>query len=597
MKITLSGWIVVAAYFAFNLLIGLYYRKKGSSDTGSYFVSGRNVTWWLAGTSMVAATFSADTPLAVTGFVATEGIAGNWIWWGLLLSGMMTVFFFARLWRRAEVVTDVEFVELRYSGKPAAFLRGFRALYFGILMNCLILGWVNLAMEKILMTVLGISEFWALIIIFGIIAFTGLYTFISGLWGVLWTDFFQFILKMTMVIVLAYYGVEAVGGMKGLLARLAVVDAARTAAHGGHGSILDFIPSIDSPWMPFVTFFVYIAINWWANWYPGAAPGGGGYIAQRIFCAKDEKNSLLATLWFNIAQYAIRPWPWIITALVSVALWPHLKDPEIGYIKVWVDYLPEALGGLMLAAFAAAYMSTIATQLNWGSSYIVNDLYRRFMVTDRKEGHYVIASKLATVGLAILGAAVSLVMTSVGGAWELLLAIGAGTGTVYLLRWYWWRVNAWSEVSSMVVAMGTTAVLHGVFHISDTTAHGFAESILITVAVTTVAWLAATYLTAAEPDTKLLEFYRRTRPGALGWRRIAAQAPEIPPDREGWYNLADWILGSAMVYLIMFGVGKIILGPAWLGWVYLAAGAVCGVVIYWDFSKRGWEAFAGRETP
>ncbi|HEV2499202.1 MAG TPA: sodium:proline symporter, partial [Terriglobia bacterium] len=429
-----------------------------------------------------------------------------------------------------------------------------------------------------------------------IIAFTGLYTFISGLWGVLWTDFFQFILKMTMVIVLAYYGVEAVGGMKSLLSRLAVVDAARTAAHGGHGSILDFVPSLDSPWMPFVTFFVYIAINWWANWYPGAAPGGGGYIAQRIFCAKDEKHSLLATLWFNIAQYAIRPWPWIITALVSVALWPHLKDPEIGYIKVWVVYLPAALGGLMLAAFAAAYMSTIATQLNWGSSYIVNDLYRRFMVKDRKEEHYVVVSKLATVGLAILGAAVSLVMTSVGGAWELLLAIGAGTGTVYLLRWYWWRVNAWSEVSSMVVAMGTTAVLHGVFHISDTTAHGFAESILITVAITTVAWLAATYLTAAEPDTKLLEFYRRTRPGALGWRRIAALAPEIPPDREGWYNLADWILGSLMVYLMMFGIGKIILGPAWLGWLYLAAGAVCGAIIYWDFSKRGWEAFSGRET-
>lgn len=596
MRISLSGWLIVAAYFLFNLLIGLYYRKKGSSDTDNYFVSGRNVSWWLAGTSMVAATFAADTPLAVTGLVATQGIAGNWLWWGLLFSGMMTVFFFARLWRRAEIVTDAEFVEVRYAGKPAAFLRGFRAIYFGVLMNCLILGWVNLAMEKILMVVLGVTMFWAIVIIFGIIGFTGIYTFISGLWGVLWTDFFQFILKMTMVIVLAYYGVVAVGGMKGLLSKLAVVDAHRVAVHGGHGSILDFVPSFNSPWMPFVTFFVYIAINWWANWYPSAAPGGGGYIAQRMFSAKDEKNSLLATLWFNIAQYAIRPWPWIITALASVVLYPHLKDPEIGYIKVWVDYLPEAWGGLMLAAFGAAYMSTIATQLNWGSSYLLNDVYRRFLVPDKSEEHYVVFSKLATVGLAILGAAVSLVMTSVAGAWELLLAIGAGTGTVYLLRWYWWRINAWSEVSSMSAAMVTTAVLHGVFHISDSTAHGFAESILITVAVTTIVWLAVTFLTSPEPDEKLVDFYRRTAPAAWGWRRIAKLAPEVPADREGWYNLADWLLGSVMVYLFMFGIGKLILGPVWLGYVYLAIGAVCGAVVYYDFSKRGWETFAGKKS-
>ncbi len=594
MKITLAGWLVVAGYFPFNLLIGLYYRKKGTGSTSEYFVSGRNVSWWLAGTSMVAATFAADTPLAVTGLVATEGIAGNWMWWGLLFSGMLTVFFFARLWRRAEIVTDAEFVEVRYAGKPAAFLRGFRAIYFGVLMNCLILGWVNLAMEKILETVFGITEFQALAVIFALIAFTGLYTFISGLWGVLWTDFFQFILKMTMVTVLAYYGVEAIGGMKPLLAKLTLIDARRAAARGGHGSILDFIPGLHSPWMPFVTFFVYIGINWWANWYPSAAPGGGGYIAQRIFSAKDEKNSLLATLWYNIAQYAIRPWPWIITALVSVALWPHLKDPEVGYIMVWTHYLPEAWGGLMLAAFAAAYMSTVATQLNWGSSYILNDLYRRFLVKDKGERHYVIVSKLATAGLAVISAAVSLAMTSVAGAWALLLAIGAGTGAVYLLRWYWWRINAWSEVSSMSAAMLTTAVLHAVFHISDATAHGFAESILITVAVTSAVWLAVTFLTAPEPEHKLLDFYLRTRPAAWGWKHIARLAPEIPPDREGWYNLADWLLGSCMVYLAMFGIGKFILGPVWLGWVYMALAAVCGAVIYWDFSKRGWETFSGR---
>ncbi|MGH9374956.1 MAG: sodium:solute symporter family transporter, partial [Terriglobia bacterium] len=482
--------------------------------------------------------------------------------------------------------------ELRYSGKPAAFLRGFRAVYFGVLMNCLILGWVNLAMEKILMTVLGVSEFWALAIIFGIIAFTGLYTFISGLWGVLWTDFFQFILKMTMVVVLACYGVRAAGGMKSLLARLAVVDAARRAAHGGgSGSILSFVPSFNSPWMPFVTFFVCVAVIWWANWYPGAAPGGSGYIVQRIFSAKDEKHSLWATLWFNIAQYAIRPWPWIVTALVSVALYPHLRDPEIGYVKVWVDHLPQALGGLMLAAFAAAYMSTIATQLNWGSSYLINDLYRRFMVKGRKDAHYVTMSKLATIGLAILGAAVSLVMTSVAGAWQLLLAIGAGTGTVYLLRWYWWRINAWSEISSMAAALLTTVALHGGFHLSDSTPRGFAESVLITAAITSVIWLVVTFLTSPEPEEKLLEFYRRVRPGRTGWSHIAAKAQDVIPARDGWRNIADWLLGSAMVYLAMFGIGRLILGPHWVGWVYLFLSAACGYAIYWDFSRRGWEAF------
>jgi SSS family solute:Na+ symporter len=373
MKITFIDWVVVAAYFAVNLLIGLYYRKKASASTGDFFVSGRQVTWWLAGTSMVAATFAADTPLAVTGLVARQGIAGNWLWWSLLLNGMMTVFFFARFWRRAEVITDAELVELRYAGKSAAFLRGFRALYFGVLMNCLVVGWVNLAMEKILQTALGVPKTLALVVIFAMIAFTGFYSTISGLWGVLWTDVVQFVLKTTMVIVLAYYGVKAVGGIGALEVKLAALDAARGAATGGSGSILSFVPDWHSPWMPLLAFCGYLGVNWWANWYPGAEPGGGGYVAQRMFCAKDEKHSLWATLWFNIAHDALRPWPWILTALVSVVLYPHLADPEIGYIKVWVDHLPGAFRGLMLAAFAAAYMSSVATQLNWGFSYVVND--------------------------------------------------------------------------------------------------------------------------------------------------------------------------------------------------------------------------------
>ncbi len=602
MKLTLADWLVVAAYFAVNLLIGLYYRKKASASTSEFFVSGREVSWWLAGTSMVAATFAADTPLAVTGLVATQGIAGNWLWWSLLFSGMMTVFFFARMWRRAEIITDVELVELRYAGKAAAFLRGFRALYFGILMNCLIVGWVNLAMEKILVTVLGITRFQAILVIFGIIALTSFYTFISGLWGVLWTDLIQFVLKMTMVTVLAYYGVRAVGGMGSMMTKLQAVDAARRASEGGSGSILSFVPGLNSAWMPLLTFCVYLGVNWWANWYPGAEPGGGGYVAQRIFSAKDEKNSLFATLWFNIAHYAIRPWPWIITALASVILYPTLKDKEIGYIKVWIDYLPAAWRGLMLAAFAAAYMSTIATQLNWGSSYIVNDFYRRFLVPRRDERHYVAMSKAATALLAVLGALVSLVMTSVAGAWQLLLGVGAGTGAVYLLRWYWWRINAWSEVSAMTTAALTTVLLQikvngePLIHFSGTPPDVFAKTLLFTVCVTSVVWLVVTFLTHPEPDSKLVEFYRRVRPTPAGWKRIAALAPEVPASHDGWYNTMDWLLGCLMVYMVLFGSGKILLGSIGTGILMLVVAAISGYLIYWDLSRRGWETLSGRES-
>jgi SSS family solute:Na+ symporter len=625
MKITPADWLVVAGYFVLNLLIGLYYRRRASANTGEFFISGREVSWWLAGTSMVAATFAADTPLVVTGYVATQGIAGNWIWWSFLLSGMMTVFFFARLWRRAEIVTDVELVELRYAGKPAAFLRGFRALYFGMLMNCLIVGWVNLAMEKIVSTVIpspdwftrldqslhlssgltvlthehvGTSKTWALAIIFAIIALTSFYTFISGLWGVLWTDLIQFVLKMSMVVVLAYYGVEAAGGMHTMLAKLAVVDARQQAATGGRGSILDFAPVIHSAWMPILTFCLYLGVQWWANWYPGAEPGGGGYVAQRMFSAKDEKNSLGATLWFNIAHYALRPWPWILTALASVVLYPNLKDKEVGFIKVWVDYLPGGWSGLMLAAFAAAYMSTIATQLNWGSSYLINDFYRRFMKRNASERHYVNASKLATAYLAILGAFISLFMTSIGGAWQLLLGVGAGTGAVYLLRWYWWRINAWSEASAMAAAALITLLLnvkfggHLLITFSGSEPDVFAKTIFLTVAVTTVVWALVTYLTAPEPEWKLVEFYRRVRPGVVGWKPMARLAPEVHVSGDGWYNLMDWLLGCLMVYMVLFGFGKIIFGSVALGVVFLVIAAIAGYLIYRDLSRRGWKTLS-----
>src|SRR6202165_779182 len=458
MRLTFAAWLIVGLYSASNARIALYYKRRASRSTSEFFLSGRNVPWWLAGTSMVATTFAADTPLAVTGMVAKGGIAGNWLWWNFVASGMLTVFLYARLWRRAGVMTDIEFSEIRYFGEPAAFLRGCRALYLGIPINCIILGWVNLAMVKILGLVLGVDKFTALLIVLGMIGLTSFISALSGLWGVLVTDVFQCVIRMGMVTALAVFAVQAVGGIDAMKAKLAAIDQTRIA-QGGHGSVLDFVPDLSSAWMPMITFLVYIGMNWWATWYPGAEPGGGGYVAQRMFSAKDEKNSLLATLWFNIAHYAIRPWPWILVALASLILFPGLADPETGYVKVMIDYLPPALRGLMVAAFAAAYMSTIATQLNWGASYLVNDFYRRFLKRDKSDKHYVAISQWATVLLTLISAAITYKMDSIGGAWKLLIATGAGTGGVLLLRWYWWRINAWSEVSAMLTAFLVSVAL------------------------------------------------------------------------------------------------------------------------------------------
>jgi Na+/proline symporter len=600
MKLTPLDWAVIAAYFVINLAIGLYYRKRAGSSTGEFFLSGRSVPWWLAGTSMVATTFAADTPLAVTGITARNGIGGNWLWWSFLLSGMMTVFFFARLWRRAEVVTDLELVEIRYSGRPAAILRGFRSLYLGVMMNCIIMGWVNLAMVKIMMLTLGISKMQAMLICLIIIGgYTAAYTSISGLWGVLVTDLFQFVLKMGMVILVAWFAVERVGGIGAMKMKLLAVDAARGAAGGQPataGSILSFIPDVGSVWMPMLTFFVYIGVNWWATWYPGAEPGGGGYVAQRIFCAKDEKNSLLATFWFNLAHYALRTWPWVLTALAAVILYPGLKDPESGYVLVLMDVLPASLRGLMLAAFLAAYMSTIGTQLNWGSSYLVNDFYRRFVAPGRGDDHYVLISKTATVLLMVVSAIVTSFLTSIQDAWQLLLTTGAGTGTVYLLRWYWWRINAWSEISSMIAAFAASLFVYTQVQFAGGDALVFGKRTLITVGFTTIVWLAATFLTAPEPDEVLVKFYRRVRPNYTFWKPIARLAPEIPPVHDGWYNFGDFIAGCLVVYCAMFGIGKTLLGFYGQGVVYLAVAVAAGGYIWWDFSRRGWETLAGESA-
>ena len=634
MALNSIDWIVIAAYLLMNLLISLYYRRRSSGSTEEFFVSGRNVSWWLAGTSMVATTFAADTPLFVTGVVARNGISGNWIWWSQCLSGMMTVFFFARYWRRAGILTDVEFVELRYEGKPAAFLRGFRAIYLGGLMNCLILGWVIKAMISITTVLLGDAiaqgrvlqiglaghtlfrytlgepaHTGLLICVLLLVPFTGIYTFIGGLWGVLVTDLFQFILKMTMIVVLAWVAVAKIGGMTLLKIQLSHIDNVVRQTGQSTGSVTAFFPSFHSGWttdaiwtLPVLTFVLYLGVQWWASWYPGAEPGGGGYVAQRMFSAKDEKNSLGATLWFNIANYAMRSWPWVVTGLVAVAVYSPLgglhpsaefaAEPEKGYVMVLRDFLPPALRGLMVAAFLAAFMSTVGTQLNWGASYFINDFYRRFVVRKGGEKHYVRASKLFIVLLVILSGYTAAHITSIQSAWQLLLGMGAGTGGVLMLRWYWWRVNAWSEISAMIAAFVVSISLRSL-EFSGNTSVVFAKTALITTAATTIVWLATTLLTRPESDERLLKFYRRVQPTVHGWRRVAALAPDLPPVRDLGANTFDWVMGCTLVYCCMFGIGELVL-QAWMtGFVLLAIAAVAGYLIYWSLSRRGWKTLSG----
>jgi len=629
-------WIVITGYLLVNLLIGFYYRRRAGGNTEDFFVSGRNVSWWLAGTSMVATTFAADTPLLVSGLVATQGIAGNWVWWNIGIGGMLTTFFFARYWRRAEILTDVELTEIRYGGKPAAFLRGFKAVYLGLLMNCLILGWVTNAMVSIIAVLLGSaiqqgrviqltlgghalfhytlgdpSHTALLICILVLVPFTGIYTAIGGLWGVLVTDLFQFILKMSMVIVLAWVAVVKIGGMAALRLQLQVIEHTTQQTGVQTSNPVAFFPNFHLGWttdaiwtLPLLTFLVYVGIQWWSAWYPGGEPGGGGYVAQRMFSAKNEKHSLGATLWFQIAHYALRPWPWIITGLVALAVYsPHGglhpsaafdANPQQGYVMVLRDYLPPALRGLMIAAFLAAFMSTMGTQLNWGVSYLVNDLYRRFIVRSQTERHYVRIGRIFTILLVLISAFVAAQLSSIIQGWTIVLNLGIGTGAVYILRWYWWRINAWSEIVAMIVAAAVTVILSKI-SFQGSSAVVFAKTALITAGCTTVAWLLATFLTPAESQEKLLSFYRRVHPSVYGWKQIAKLAPELPQVRDFGSNAFDWIMGCFLIYSALFGIGKLVFQEWISGLVLLCVAALAGYLIFWDLSRRGWETFSGAQ--
>jgi solute:Na+ symporter, SSS family len=559
MHLAFSDWLIILLYFVVSAAIGLAYTRKASQSLDEYFVSGRALPWWLAGTSMVATTFSADTPLVVSGLVARYGVAGNWLWWNGAISGILTVFFFARLWRRAGVLTDLEFAELRYGGKPAAALRGFRALYLALPINLIIMGWVTRAMVTVLEISLAINPWKAAILLFAI---TAAYTIFSGLWGVVVTDTFQFVVKMGGVIVLAVIAVNSVGGLD-------AVTRAAEAHFGSHEAAFGVLPPTDKAWLPVSTLLVFLSVQWWAAWYPGAEPGGGGYVAQRILAAKDERHGLLATLWFNIAHYALRPWPWIIVGFVALIRYPGLANPEEGYVRVMVDVLPSPLRGLLVATFAAAYMSTIGTHLNWGASYLVNDVYLRFLKPGASDRARVMASRVATVVLMLLSLVVMAYLKSVEQGWKILIGLGAGTGLVFILRWYWWRINAWSEISAMAASFVTSISLHiyGV-DAADTSSGDYAKAMLITTAVTTAVWLAVTFLTQPESEAVLDRFYRQVRPGGPGWRRVAGRLgfgqDRIPGGALSWVN---WAAGVTAVYASVFGVGEFLTGNPARGWL------------------------------
>jgi len=547
--VTPLDWWIIAAYFALAAGIGLAMSRRGGRSISDYFVGGRALPWWLAGTSMVATTFAADTPLAVTELVVRHGVAGNWLWWNMVMSGILTVFFYARLWRRAGVLTDVEFTELRYGGKPAAALRGFRAGYLALPINLIIMGWVNLAMVEIASVALDIPRVWALLVCF---AMAASYSILAGLWGVVVTDLFQFVLAIGGAILLAVFAVGAVGGISGLEEGLAEV-------YGSTEAALSLLPQAGAHWMPAMTLAVYLGMNWWASWYPGAEPGGGGYVAQRIFSSRTERDGLLATLWFNIAHYAIRPWPWILVALASTILYVDLDNPRQGYVMAIMDLLPPGLTGLLLAGFAAAYMSTISTQLNWGASYLVNDCYARFFRRDAGQKELVRVSRWATAFLMVASLVVTYFLTSIEGAWRFLLAIGAGTGLVLILRWYWWRINAWSEISAMIASLVVSLVLwFGVGLNPDDPAH-WAWIMIGTVAASTAVWVTVTFLTPPEEGRVLDRFYRQVRPGGPGWYGVAER---LGFGREGMdggaLNWTNWVAGVTAVYTTLFGIGKLI---------------------------------------
>ncbi len=569
-------YIIILSYFIFSIVIALYYSKRAGKGTDEFFLSGRNLPWYLAGISMVATTFAADTPLAVTELVAKNGIAGNWLWWNFAFGGLLTVFFFAKLWRRAGIMTEVEFAEIRYSGKPAKFLRGFRAVYLGLFMNVIIIGWVNKAMTSILTGLFGVPEEQVLIYVFACMLLVAFYSALSGLWGVVVTDAFQFFMAMTGTIILSIIVVNtpSVGGIEGLKSKLPAY-------------VFNFFPEISTAKnigsafsLSVSSFLAYVGIIWWASWYPGAEPGGGGYVAQRMMSAKNEKHSLFATLFFQIAHYAIRPWPWILVGLATLVLYPNLglNEKGMGYIYAMRDFLPVGLKGLLVAAFFAAYMSTIATQLNWGTSYLLNDFYKRFLIKNKSEKHYVKISRIATILLMIISVFVTLLINRISGAWEFIMECGAGVGLVLILRWFWWRINAWSEISAMI----TPFIVYPFLKYYSVP---FPDTLFFLVTITSAVWISVTFLTEPTDRETLYSFYRKIHPGGILWKKISEELPDVKSD-SGFFSLfMNWLFGVILVYSSLLGIGKIIFSEYVEAVYYLELSAISIFIIYKNLSK------------
>jgi solute:Na+ symporter, SSS family len=576
MRLTSFDWTIVILSIVASYIPAIWMMRRAGRDTTEFFTSGRAAPWWLIGVSMVATTFSTDTPNLVADLVRGGGIAANWAWWAYLLTGMTTVFFYARLWRRIGVLTDLEFYELRYSGQPATWVRGFRAIYLGLFFNVVIMATVNLAAAKIANVLLGWPMTQTLVVCSVLnVAFAAT----SGLWGVLVTDFIQFGIAMTGSFAAAVYALKRpeVGGLSGLVEK---IDPAT----------LRMMPDLGSLEVALPLFIIPLAVQWWSTWYPGSEPGGGSYIAQRMLAAKAEKDALTGTLFFNVAHYAMRPWPWIIVALSSMIVFPTVADisralphvdpsllgNDMAY-SAMLTFLPEGLLGLMIAGLLAAYVSTISTHLNWGTSYLVNDFYRRFVKPGRSEQHYVMTGRVVTALLMVVAALFTLLLQTARTSFDLLLSVGAGTGLLYLLRWFWWRINAWSEIAAMVSSFLLAAALF----VAQRRGAAIPShiSLMIMVATTTVIWMATAYLTAPTDRETLRSFYRLARPAGPGWRDIRAECGGIESPDSLSAGFVGWIAGIGLVYGALFGSGLLLLGSPGAGAAWLVVAVICGVIL------------------
>ncbi|HSR17014.1 MAG TPA: sodium:solute symporter family protein [Ignavibacteriaceae bacterium] len=588
-------WIIVAATLVICFFPAIFFGKRAGKNTSEFFVSGRSVPWWLAGLSMVATTFSSDTPNLVTDIVRRNGVAGNWVWWAFVLTGVATVFFYARLWRRSNVMTDLEFYEIRYSGKAAGFVRGFRSIYLGLFFNCMIMATVNLAACKIAAILFGLER-WQTLLLVGTL--NVIFATHSGLWGVLVIDMIQFFIKMTAVIAAAYFALQLpqVGGLSGLVEKLSSIKGP------GGLNYLDILPDFTNNWdMAVAVFILPIAVQWWAVWYPGAEPGGGSYIAQRMLASKSEKDSLGAVLFFNIAHYVLRPWPWILVGLCSLIVYPQLSDIQKAFPNLdpnllghdiaypaMLKFLPVGFIGLMVGGLIAANSSTILTHLNWGASYLVHDLYRRFLKKDGGEKHYVFAGRLVTVGLFFLSSGLVFALDSAKNAFDVILQIGAGTGLLYLIRWFWWRVNAWCEVVAMVSSFAVSIIFlilgkNGI-HISTHVA------LLITIAFTTVCWVLTAFLGPETDRQTLIDFYKKTRPFGPGWNKIRKEAGVSENEIKGTHEniplaLMGWVAGCSVIWSALFTVGNFLYGRMEYAWTLFGVFVAGSLVLIYTINK------------